>query len=159
MVDLARYFLNFTQLESCGKCIPCRIGTKRMLEILTRICKGEGVPEDMEKLDKLAKDVLEGSLCALGGTAPNPVLTTLKYYRDEYEAHINDKRCPAGLCVDLVTFHIDPEKCNGCTVCARNCSVGAITGEKKSPHVIDIEKCIKCRECLRRCRFDAVYTV
>jgi len=159
MVDLAKYFLTFTQMESCGKCTPCRIGTKRMLEILTRICSGEGEPEDIERLEKLAVDIKDGSLCALGGTAPNPVLTTLRYFKDEYEAHIFDKRCPAGLCVDLVTFHIDPEKCNGCTICARNCPVGAITGEKKEPHVIDQEKCINCRECLRRCRFDAVYTV
>jgi len=159
MVDLAKYFLTFTQMESCGKCTPCRIGTKRMLEILTRICEGKGEPEDIERLEKLAVDIKDGSLCALGGTAPNPVLTTLRYFKDEYEAHIFDKRCPAGLCSELVTFHIDPEKCNGCTVCARNCPTGAITGEKKEPHGIDQEKCIKCRECLRRCRFDAVYTV
>ena len=159
MVDLAKYFLTFTQMESCGKCTPCRIGTKRMLEILTRICEGKGEPEDIERLEKLAVDIKDGSLCALGGTAPNPVLTTLRYFKDEYEAHIFDKRCPAGLCSELVTFHIDPEKCNGCTVCARNCPTGAITGEKKEPHVIDQEKCINCRECLRRCRFDAVYTV
>ena len=159
MVDLAKYFLAFTQMESCGKCIPCRIGTKRMLEILTRICAGEGEPEDIDRLKTLAQDILEGSLCALGGTAPNPVLTTLRYFEDEYRAHIFDKRCPAGLCVDLVTFHIDPEKCTGCTVCVKNCPSGSITGEKKKPHVIDLETCIKCRECFRRCRFGAVYTV
>jgi NADH-quinone oxidoreductase subunit F len=159
MVDLAKYFLTFTQMESCGKCIPCRLGTKRMLEILTRICEGKGEPEDIGLLEKLAVDIKDGSLCALGGTAPNPVLTTLRYFKDEYEAHIFDKRCPAGLCVDLVTFHIDPEKCTGCTVCVRNCPSGSITGEKKKPHEIDIETCIKCRECLRRCRFGAVYTV
>lgn len=159
MVDLAKYFLTFTQMESCGKCVPCRIGTKRMLEILVRICAGEGEPEDIERLKKLAVDIVEGSLCQLGVTAPNPVLTTIKHFEDEYRAHIFEGRCPAGLCVDLVTFHIDPEKCTGCTVCARNCSAEAITGEKKQPHVIDIEKCIKCRECLRRCRVGAVYTV
>jgi len=159
MVDLAKYFLTFTQMESCGKCVPCRLGTKRMLEILTRICKGEGKPEDIDLLEKLAIDIKEGSLCQLGGTAPNPVLTTLRYFRDEYVAHIRDKRCPAGLCVDLVTFHIDPEKCTGCGVCLKNCPSGAISGERKKPHVIDEDKCIKCRECIRRCRFDAVYTV
>lgn len=158
MVDLAKYFLTFTQMESCGKCIPCRIGTRRMLEILERICEGKGEPEDIPRLEKLALDIKDGSLCALGGTAPNPVLTTLRYFRDEYEAHIYDKKCPAGLCPELVTFRIDPEKCTGCTVCARHCPVEAISGEKKQPHTIDQEKCIKCRECLRRCRFDAVYT-
>ncbi|MBU4302592.1 MAG: NADH-quinone oxidoreductase subunit NuoF [Actinobacteria bacterium] len=158
MVDLARYFLAFTRMESCGKCVPCRIGTKRMLEMLTRICEGKGEPEDVGRLEELALDIKEGSLCALGGTAPNPVLTTLRYFKDEYEAHIHEKRCPAGLCANLVTFHIDSEKCNGCTVCARNCPADAITGEKKKPHVIDQDKCTKCRECLSRCRFDAVYT-
>lgn len=158
MVDLARYFLQFTQLESCGKCVPCRIGTKRMLEILTRICEGKGEPEDIERLERLAADIKDGSLCALGGTAPNPVLTTLRYFKDEYEAHIYEGRCPAGLCPDLVTFNIDPEKCTGCMACAKYCPADAITGEKKEVHVIDQEKCIKCRECLRRCRFDAVYT-
>ncbi len=158
MVDLARYFLTFTQDESCGKCVPCRIGTKRMLEILTDICEGRGEQEDIERLKKLALDIKEGSLCALGGTAPNPVLTTLRYFLDEYEAHIHDRRCPAGLCANLITYHIDPEKCNGCTVCARNCPADAIIGEKKKPHLIDQDKCIKCHECLNRCRFDAVYT-
>ena len=158
MVDLAKYFLTFTQMESCGKCIPCRIGTKRMLEILTRICEGKGEPEDIDKLEVLARDIKDGSLCALGGTAPNPVLTTLRYFKDEYRAHIFERRCPAGLCVDLVTFHIDPEKCTGCMVCAKNCPADAITGERKKPHVIDVEACIRCRECLRRCRFGAVYT-
>jgi NADH-quinone oxidoreductase subunit F len=159
MVDLAKYFLTFTQMESCGKCVPCRVGTKRMLEVLTRICEGKGEQGDIALLRRLADDVKDGSLCALGGTAPNPVLTTLRYFEDEYKAHIFEGRCPAGLCVDLVTFHIDPEKCTGCGVCVRNCPSGSITGEKKEPHLIDIDTCIKCRECLRRCRFDAVYTV
>jgi len=158
MVDLAKYFLTFTQMESCGKCIPCRLGTKRMLEILIRICEGKGEPADIGLLQELALDIKESSLCALGGTAPNPVLTTLRYFKDEFKAHIFDKRCPAGYCVDLVTFHIDPEKCTGCTVCVRNCPSGSITGEKKKPHAIDLDTCIRCRECLRRCRFDAVYT-
>ncbi|MDD5448795.1 MAG: NADH-quinone oxidoreductase subunit NuoF [Actinomycetota bacterium] len=159
MVDFAKFFLTFTQMESCGKCVPCRIGTKRMLEILTRICEGKGEPEDIGKLERLANDIKDGSLCALGGTAPNPVLTTLRYFKDEYEAHIFEKRCPAGQCTELVTFHIDPQKCTGCMACVKNCSSGAIFGEKKKPQTIDVEKCIKCRECIRRCRYGAVYTV
>jgi len=158
MVEIARFFLEFTQSESCGKCTFCRIGTRRMLEILTRITLGEGVPGDIEKLQKLGKQICESSLCGLGQSAPNPALTTIKYYRDEYEAHINDKRCPAGTCTALVDFFIDPEKCTGCTLCARKCSVGAITGDKKTPHVIDNDKCVRCGQCITSCKFDAIYT-
>ena len=156
MVDLARYFLSFTQSESCGKCTPCREGTKRMLEILERITKGQGVEEDIPRLQKLALAVKDGSLCGLGQTAPNPVLTTLRYFRDEYEAHIFDRRCPAGQCQELLTYYIDPELCTGCRACTRVCPTGAITGEKKEPHVIDEEKCINCGNCAERCKFDAI---
>jgi NADH-quinone oxidoreductase subunit F len=158
MVEIARFFLEFTQNESCGKCTFCRVGTRRMLEILTRITMGEGEPEDIEKLQKLGKQICEASLCGLGQSAPNPALTTIKYYRDEYEAHIKDKRCPAGACTALVDFFIDPEKCTGCTLCARKCSVEAITGDKKQPHVIDNEKCVRCGQCITSCKFDAIYT-
>jgi len=156
MVDIARYFLEFTQSESCGKCTFCRIGTKRMLEILDRICEGKGVPEDIPLLEELAERICDTSLCALGKTAPNPVLTTLRFYRNEYEAHIYDKRCPAHVCQSLLTFSIDPEKCTGCTLCARKCPVNAISGERKEVHVIDSDLCIKCGECYLACRFDAV---
>ncbi len=156
MVDLARYFLSFTQRESCGKCTPCREGTKRMLEILERITKGQGVEEDISRLERLALAVKDGSLCGLGQTAPNPVLTTLRYFRDEYEAHILDRRCPAGQCKELLTYYIDPELCTGCRACTRVCPAGAISGEKKEPHVIDEEKCINCGNCAERCKFDAV---
>jgi len=156
MVDVARYFLEFTQSESCGKCTFCRIGTKRMLEILDRICAGNGVPEDIPLLEELAERICDTSLCALGKTAPNPVLTTLRFYRDEYEAHIYDKRCPAHVCQALLTYSIDPEKCTGCTLCARKCPVNAISGERKEVHVIDSDLCIKCGECFLACRFDAV---
>jgi NADH-quinone oxidoreductase subunit F len=158
MVEMARFFLEFTQSESCGKCTFCRVGTRRMLEILTRITMGEGIPEDIEKLQKLGKQIREASLCGLGQSAPNPALTTIKYYRDEYEAHIVDKRCPAGTCTALVDFYIDPEKCTGCTLCVKKCSVEAITGEKKKPHVIDNDKCVRCGRCITSCRFDAIYT-
>ncbi|NLL19230.1 MAG: 4Fe-4S binding protein, partial [Clostridia bacterium] len=156
MVDVARFFLNFTQSESCGKCTPCREGTKRMLEILTRITQGEGKEEDIEKLESLGKVIKSTSLCGLGQTAPNPVLSTLKYFRHEYEAHIKEKRCPAGACKELITYRIDPGKCNGCTRCARNCPAGAISGNKKEVHVIDMDKCTKCNTCYEVCRFDAV---
>lgn len=156
MVDLARYFLSFTQRESCGKCTPCREGTKRMLEILERITKGKGEPEDIPRLEKLAVAVRDSSLCGLGQTAPNPVLTTLRYFRDEYEAHIFDRRCPAGLCKDLLHYYIDAELCTGCRACARACPAEAITGEKKEPHVIDEAKCISCGACFDRCKFGAV---
>ena len=156
MVELARFFLEFTQKESCGKCTFCRIGTKRMLEILERITKGEGEEGDIEKLEELAYNVKMGSLCGLGQTAPNPVLTTLKYFREEYEAHIRDKKCPAKQCRSLIKYHIIAELCTGCTVCARNCPVNAISGERNKPHVIDQEACIKCGICYDSCKFDAI---
>jgi NADH-quinone oxidoreductase subunit F len=156
MVEVARFFLEFTQNESCGKCTFCRIGTKRMLEILERITNGLGRESDIERLETLAQSVKSGSLCGLGQTAPNPVLTTLRYFRDEYEAHIKDRRCPAKQCRGLISYHILPEQCVGCGVCLRNCPVDAITGEKKQIHEIDPEKCIKCGICLDSCRFGAV---
>ncbi len=156
MVDMARFFLDFTRKESCGKCIHCRIGTKRMLEILTRITEGEGKDGDIELLEELALKIKEGSLCGLGQTAPNPVLTTIKYFRDEYEAHIYDKKCPAKQCANLLTYSILHDKCIGCTLCAKNCPVDAISGEVKKPHTIDPEKCIKCGKCAQVCRFGAV---
>ncbi|MGK7394945.1 MAG: NADH-ubiquinone oxidoreductase-F iron-sulfur binding region domain-containing protein [Candidatus Cyclobacteriaceae bacterium M3_2C_046] len=156
MVDMARFFLDFTQKESCGKCTFCRIGTKRMLEILTRITEGRGEEGDLEKLEELAYQVKDSSLCGLGQTAPNPVLTTLKYFRHEYEAHIRDKKCPAKSCKELLTYEVIQELCNGCGVCARNCSVDAILGEKKKAHFIVEEDCIKCGVCLEKCKFDAV---
>ena len=151
MVDIARFFLEFTQSESCGKCVQCRIGTKRMLEILERICNGEGREGDIELLQEIAVKVKEGSLCGLGQSAPNPVLTTIRYFRDEYEAHIKDKKCPAKQCKSLITFRIDPEKCRGCGSCARKCPAKCITGEKKKPHEIDQELCLKCGTCLDAC--------
>ena len=157
MVDLARYFLSFTQAESCGKCVPCRLGTKRMLEILTRICEGRGEPEDLERLEVLAADIKAASLCALGGTAPNPVLTTLKYFRNEYEDHIFHHKCTAGVCPALITVKINRDLCTGCGACAKICPVEAITGEKKEPHSIDPEVCIRCKLCLSRCPEEAIY--
>ena len=158
MVDVARFFLDFTQKESCGKCVQCRIGTKRMLEILERICNGEGQPGDIELLQEIALKVGEGSLCGLGQSAPNPVLTTIRYFREEYEAHINDKKCPAKQCKALITYRIDPEKCKSCSLCAKKCPVSCIKGEKKKPYVIDQEQCIKCGNCMEVCptKFNAV---
>lgn len=151
MVDVARFFLDFTQKESCGKCVQCRIGTKRMLEILERICEGEGKPGDIELLQEIALRVGEGSLCGLGQSAPNPVLTTIRYFREEYEVHINEKKCPARQCKALITYRIDPEKCKGCSLCAQKCPVNCIKGEKKQPYVIDQEQCIKCGNCMEVC--------
>ncbi|MEA1873287.1 MAG: NADH-quinone oxidoreductase subunit NuoF [Bacteroidota bacterium] len=156
MVDMARYFLDFTVKESCGKCTFCRIGTKRMLEILTRITKGDGKEGDIEKLEELAYQVKENSLCGLGQTAPNPVLTTIKYFRNEYEAHIRDKKCPAKVCPELITYMVDEEKCTGCTVCAKNCPVNAISGGRNQLHYIDQEACIHCGICYTKCNFDAI---
>lgn len=156
MVNLARFFLDFTVDESCGKCPPCRIGTKRMLEILERIVKGKGQDGDIEKLEKLAMNIKRSSLCGLGQTAPNPVLSTLKYYRDEYEAHIKDKRCPAGECKAMTKVVIDKSLCKGCSACSRRCPVNAIHGEIKSPFEIDQDKCIKCGVCIATCPFKAI---
>ncbi len=156
MVDIARFFLNFTQEESCGKCTFCRIGTKRMLEILTRITEGKGDESDIAKLEELAVQIKDNSLCGLGQTAPNPVLTTLKYFRDEYEAHIFAKKCPSKACKALLTYEIIMDKCTGCTVCAVKCPVKAITGERKQPHFIHQDICIKCGDCFNRCKFEAI---
>lgn len=156
MVSMAQFFLDFTAKESCGKCIHCRIGTKRMLEILNRIVKGEGREGDIELLEELCYSIKDGALCGLGQTAPNPVLTTIKYFRNEYEAHINDKKCPAKSCPDLLTYTIDADKCRGCTLCAKKCPANAISGEVKSAHKIDRDKCIKCGSCVSVCRFGAV---
>jgi ferredoxin len=156
MVDLARYFLQFTQEESCGKCVPCRVGTRAMLETLERICAGQGREGDIEYLIELGEEVKRSSLCALGGTAPNPVLTTIRYFRDEYEAHIYDKKCPAQVCKGLITYEVVAALCTGCMICARNCPVGAISGEKGQPHVIDTETCTRCGVCQSLCNFDAI---
>ncbi len=156
MVDIAKFYLGFTVSESCGKCTPCRIGTRRMLEILEKISEGRGELEDLDKLDELAHYIQANALCGLGQTAPNPILSTLEHFRDEYEAHIVEKRCPAGVCKALLNYEIDPEKCKGCTKCARNCPVGAISGAVKQPHVIDTSKCIKCGACMENCAFGAV---
>jgi len=158
MVDLARYFLAFTQNESCGKCTPCREGTKRLLETLERITQGQGEESDIELLERTSRLIKDSSLCGLGQTAPNPVLTTLRYFRDEYEAHIFDRRCPAGACQDLLMYYIDEELCTGCRACKKVCPADAIEGEKKETHVIDETKCIACGACLERCKFDAVKT-
>ena len=159
MVDLARYFLQFTQNESCGKCVPCRLGTKRMLEILDRITQGEGRHGDIETLESLAHTIKRTSLCGLGQTAPNPVLTTIKYFRDEYEAHIEQRRCPAHACTALIAYVIDAEACTGCMLCAKKCPVDAITGAKKQPYAIDQSLCIACDSCRAACKFDAVKVV
>jgi len=159
MVDLAKYFLQFTQNESCGKCVPCRLGTKRMLEILERITAGEGEEGDIERLESMAVNIKRTSLCGLGQTAPNPVLTTIRYFRDEYRAHIDDRRCPALSCEALIAYTVDPDACTGCTLCAKKCPVDAATGEKKQPHIIDQGLCIRCDACRAACKFDAVKVV
>jgi len=159
MVDLAKFFLEFVQDESCGKCAPCRVGTKRMLEILERITSGNGREGDIELLEELSRSIKNSALCGLGQTAPNPVLSTLRYFRDEYEAHIRDKQCPAGTCQALLTYYIDPKSCQGCGLCSKVCPAEAISGEKKKPHTIDTEKCVKCGTCKQKCKFDAIITV
>lgn len=157
MVDIAKFFLEFTVDESCGKCTPCRIGTRRILEILEKITKGQATMEDLDKLEELCYHLQSNSLCALGQTAPNPVLSTLRYFRDEYIAHIVDKKCPAGVCKDLLQYKIDPDKCKGCTLCARTCPADAIIGKVKEVHMINPEKCLKCGACMEKCRFGAIY--
>ncbi len=159
MVDVARYFLTFLQDESCGKCLPCRLGIDRMLEIITDVTEGRGRPEQLDLLEELADTVSQTALCGLGKTAPNPVLSTLRYFRPEYETHINEKKCPAGVCKVLITYSIDPDKCNGCGVCIRGCVHGAITGKKKQAHVIDAQLCQKCGICRSECKFDAIQVV
>ena len=156
MVDIARFFLEFTVDESCGKCVPCRIGTRRLLELLDKIIAGNGTLEDIDKMEELCYYIQKNALCALGQTAPNPVLSTLKYFRDEYEAHVVEKRCPAGVCKKLLRYEIDPDKCKGCTACARKCPVGAIEGKVREAHVIDKAKCIKCGACMETCKFGAI---
>ena len=156
MVDIAKFFLEFTVDESCGKCTPCRVGTKRMLEILDKITKGKGTLEDIDKLEELAEAIKTTALCGLGQTAPNPVLSTLHYFRDEYVAHVTEKKCPAGVCKALLSYKIDPEKCKGCSICAKNCPVEAISGQVKSPYSIDPAKCIKCGVCESKCPFKAI---
>ena len=156
MVDIARFFLSFTQRESCGKCVPCRVGTKRMLEILTRITQGQGELADIDRLERLANMIKETSLCGLGQTAPNPVLTTLRYFHKEYQAHIDDKRCPAKVCRPLLTFGIDPDTCTGCGACRRRCPVNAVSGKNEQPHVIDQDTCVRCGVCAEVCPVDAV---
>jgi NADH:ubiquinone oxidoreductase subunit F (NADH-binding) len=156
MVNIARFYMEFIVEESCGRCVPCRIGNKRMLEILTKITEGKGTEEDLDELRSLAQTIMDTSLCGLGQSAPNPVLSTLKYFMDEYEAHVKEKRCPAGVCQKLLHYTILPEKCIGCTSCARGCPVSCIAGSVKQVHVIDQSKCIKCGACMTRCKFGAV---
>ena len=159
MVGVAKYFIAFLTEESCGKCVPCREGLNRMLEIITNITEGRGQEGDIPLLEELSEFIKENSLCALGGSAPNPVLSTIRYFRDEYDAHIKDKRCPAGVCKALITFSINEQKCIGCGRCVKFCPQGAISGEKKQPHTIDQEKCIKCGICRENCKFEAIRVV
>ncbi|MBD5584320.1 MAG: NADH-quinone oxidoreductase subunit NuoF [Clostridia bacterium] len=156
MVDIAKFYLEFTADESCGKCTPCRIGTKRLLEILDKICSGKGEPEDLDKIKEVSEHMKSSSLCALGQSAPNPILSAMEHFGDEYEAHIYKKSCPAGVCKSLLNYYIEPDKCRGCTLCARNCPAGAISGAVKSAHVVDTTKCIKCGQCIAHCKFGAI---
>ncbi|MDD4120774.1 MAG: NADH-ubiquinone oxidoreductase-F iron-sulfur binding region domain-containing protein, partial [Clostridia bacterium] len=155
MVDIAKFFLQFTQDESCGKCVPCRIGTKRLLEYLVRITSGQGKPSDIAEMEKLCEYIKDNSLCGLGQTAPNPVLSTIRYFRDEYDAHVDDKKCPAGVCKALMSYYIT-DKCIGCTACARKCPVQAISGKVKELHTIDQTKCTKCGVCMATCKFNSI---
>ncbi len=159
MVDMARFFMDFVQEESCGKCPPCRVGTRHLRDILTRICSGQGRETDLDELDALSRDVKTGSLCGLGQTAPNPVLSTIRYFRDEYEAHIRAHRCPAKVCRGLFQYEIVPATCTGCGVCAKNCPVDAITGARRQPHLIDQTKCVKCGLCFEKCSYGAIAKV
>jgi NADH-quinone oxidoreductase subunit F/NADP-reducing hydrogenase subunit HndC len=156
MVDIAKFYLEFTADESCGKCVPCRVGTKRLLEILTKICEGKGEPDDLQKIKDIAEHMKSSSLCALGQSAPNPILSTMEHFGEEYRAHIYEKRCPAGVCKSLLNYYIEPDKCRGCTLCARNCPANAISGVVKSAHEIDTSKCIKCGNCIAHCKFGAI---
>jgi ferredoxin len=156
MVDFAKFFLKFTSEESCGKCVPCRVGTQRMLEILERISAGEATADDVDRLEALADDIMEGSLCALGGSAPNPVLSTLRYFRDEVTAHVEQRCCPARVCRPLIRYVIDADACTGCHVCLGACPTSAISGERKQVHTIDQKLCIKCDTCRQVCKFDAI---
>ena len=156
MVDVARYFLAFLKEESCGKCVPCREGIRRMSDILEDICAGKGKKEDVELLKTMCQAIADGSLCALGGSAPNPVLSTIKYFREEYEAHIKDHRCPAGVCKALITYSINADKCTGCGMCIKVCPTQATSGEKKKAHTIDNNKCTRCGACIESCKFDAI---
>jgi NADH-quinone oxidoreductase subunit F/NAD(P)H dehydrogenase (quinone)/NADP-reducing hydrogenase subunit HndC len=156
MVDMARFFMEFIQEESCGKCTPCREGTRRLLEILEKICDGRGAPEDIDELESLSRVIQESSACGLGQTGPNPVLSTLRYFRDEYNTHINEKRCPAKRCVALLKFEVDSELCKKCGLCFKACPAEAITWQKKQVAVIDREKCVECLSCYEKCKFDAI---
>jgi NAD-dependent dihydropyrimidine dehydrogenase PreA subunit len=156
MVDVAKFYLEFTMEESCGKCTPCRIGNKRLHEILKKITDGNGTEEDVERLKELGGIIKDSALCGLGQTAPNPVLSTIKYFYDEYMAHVKDKTCPAGVCSKLTKYEINKDKCTGCTMCAKACPVSCISGKVREPHEIDQEKCIKCGACYKACKFDAI---